>query len=102
MLKPKARAEYIKKVYPFKTQREIAEHCGVTERTIRRDIEKMNLAEGFTWWEEEFFRLMRGPTVSDVVKFKAMVKLMLRYMDWERRRWLRENQPKTMFKVVHR
>lgn len=58
-LNPAERLEVIRRTFTRgQTQKEIAEICGCTVRTIKRDLDKWRTSGGFEkWLEAEFYRL---------------------------------------------
>jgi predicted transcriptional regulator len=72
-MRPEIRRRYVLVNRINKTISQIAHECGVKPRTIDRDIAKMkNSGEWRNWWEDEFLRLHRLPTISDTEKLKAI------------------------------
>ncbi len=101
-MRKEARHEFIKRKYPFMSQIEIAKYCGVTPRTIRRDVNALNLKGEINWVEEAFLDLMRSPNISDTLKFTVMCKLYGRLIDWRMRRQAKSNSQsgKVTVKIV--
>ena len=72
-MRPEIRRRYVLVNRVNKTIAQIACECSVTHMTIDRDIRKLkNSGEWQDWWEEEFLRLHRLPTISDTEKLKAI------------------------------
>jgi len=80
-LPPTKRLEIIKRELPKGTSQDrIAEFCGVTTRTIRRDIRRWRETGGFEeWLQEEFFRLHNSVRdEEEVIAYKTIARLLER------------------------
>jgi len=70
------RKEKIKQLVATHDYMRIALICGVTERTIKRDVAAMKQSGEWTEWvEAELLRLFRDGEVSDTKKFEKLVDL---------------------------
>jgi len=75
-LPPHRRKKTIKENIAKHTIREIALMCGVTSRTIDRDISEMKATgEWYEWIEKEFMRLHRNGLIEDNEKYRELAKL---------------------------
>lgn len=73
---PLRRRQIIKENTASHTNAEIARICGVTERTIDRDIAEMKESGEWTeWLEATLLDLMRDGELSDAEKFREIAKL---------------------------
>lgn len=70
------RKKYILENIASKTIDEIAVECGVTEKTVDRDIKKLKESgDWFEWIESELLRLHKSRDIDDNTKYKEMSKL---------------------------
>lgn len=73
---PLERRKYILDNIASKTIDVIASECGVTEKTIDRDIKKLkDSGEWFDWIEAELLRLHKSRNIDENTKYREMSKL---------------------------
>jgi hypothetical protein len=92
----KARTEYIEQNILYKTTTDIAEECGVSRRTIERDISKWKKKGGFDkFLDREFFSLYGKEKLTNPSRaLDRIITLMIRRLPEN------ENKPEQPNKIV--
>ena len=78
---PKLRRRYILQNIAQKDIKEIANECGVDEKTIDRDIKKLKESgEWQSWLEDELLRLHKLSDIDNTTKYREIAKLYAKTM----------------------